>query len=98
VEGLLFDANGFRVRNRGDTIGGLSGDGDRDERHLLLRGLGLFLEVLNHPILLLHGIASTEVVAGLVVAGPFGGRAGWRSRRNAPKPAGTIRGDRIGFS
>ena len=62
-----------------DPIGGLTGNGDREIGHLWLRGLGLLLEILNHPVLLLHGIAPPEVVANLVVAGPFGaGRIGGR--------------------
>ncbi len=78
-EGLLFDANRFRVRNGGDAVGGLAGDGDREVGHLGLRRFRLLLEILNHPVLLLHGIAAPEVVAGLVIAGPFGaGRIGGR--------------------
>ena len=38
VEGLLFDPNRFRVRDGGDTVGGLAGDGDREIGHLWLAG------------------------------------------------------------
>ena len=76
---LLFDTNRFGVRDGGDTVRCLAGNGDWQLSHLWLRRLGLLLKVLNHPVLLLHGVAASEVVTGLVIAGPFGaGRVGGR--------------------
>ena len=82
----------------GDAVGGLAGDGDGDVRHLLLRGLGQFLEVLNHPVLLLHGIAASEEVTVFVIAGPFGACLLYTSGSAGDVPQGPVEvfGDVVG--